>query len=63
MLQDEVEKIELPAVATLQQLGWSYAPGAGLSPLLLIKGTPTTEEHSYCRDVTLFKGLELPCGA
>lgn len=51
LFQDEVEKAELPAIAQLQQLGWRYVPGASLSPVLPIDGTPSTGERGYYRDV------------
>ena len=58
MFQDEVEKVELPAIAQLQQLGWNYVPGASLSPVLPIDGAPSTGERGYYRDVVLVKQLE-----
>lgn len=58
MYQDEIEKVELPAIAQLQQLGWSYVPGAALSPVLPIDGAPSTGERGYYRDVVLVKQLE-----
>ncbi len=58
MFQDEVDKVELPAIAQLQQLGWRYVPGASLSPVLPIDGAPSTGERGYYRDVVLVKQLE-----
>lgn len=58
MFQDEVEKVELPAIAQLQQLGWRYLPGASLSPMLPIDGAPSIGERGFYRDVVLVKQLE-----
>lgn len=58
MYQDEIEKVELPAIAQLTQLGWSYVPGAALSPVLPIDGAPSIGERGYYRDVVLVKQLE-----
>jgi type I restriction enzyme R subunit len=58
LFQDEVDKVELPAIAQLQQLGWRYVPGASLSPVLPIDGAPSTGERGYYRDVVLVKQLE-----
>ena len=58
MFQDEVEKVELPAIAQLQKLGWNYVPGARLSPVLPVDGAPSTGERGYNRDVVLAKRLE-----
>lgn len=57
MFQDEVEKVELPAIDQLNRLGWSYVPGADLAPVLPIDGTPTGE-RGYFRDVVLANRLE-----
>lgn len=38
MFQDEVEKVELPAIEQLTRLGWTYVPGADLAPVLPING-------------------------
>ena len=32
MANDEFEKVELPALEQLQELGWEYVEGAKLSP-------------------------------
>jgi len=48
--QDEFNKVEAPAIEQLQQLGWSYLPGAELSP-------DTSNERSYFRDVVLTQRL------
>ena len=58
MFQDEVEKVELPAIAQLQQLGWRYIPEASLSPVLPVDGAPSTGERGYFREVVLVKPLE-----
>lgn len=58
MFQDEVEKVELPAIAQLTQLGWRYIPGASLSSVLPVDGSPSTGERGYYRDVVLVKRLE-----
>ena len=42
---DELDKVELPALHQLQQLGWQYIPGALL--------TPESGERDYLRDVVL----------
>jgi len=44
--QDEYDKVEAPAIEQLQQLGWSYLPGAELNP-------DSSNERSYFRDVVL----------
>ena len=47
MLQpDEYDKVELPALEQLQGLGWTYVPGAELSP-------ESSNERQYYRDVVL----------
>lgn len=46
---DELDKVELPAMHQLQQLGWQYIPGAMLSP--------ESGERDYLRDVVLVKRL------
>jgi type I restriction enzyme, R subunit len=45
MSQDELNKVELPAIAQLQQLGWKYINGLNLSP--------ETGARLYNRDVVL----------
>jgi len=47
---DELNKVEQPALAQLQQSGWQYVPGEALSP--------ASGERSYFRDVVLVKRLE-----
>ena len=46
---DELDKVELPALHQLQQLGWQYIPGAMLSP--------ESGERDYLRDVVLVNRL------
>ncbi|WP_417521971.1 type I restriction endonuclease subunit R [Marinobacter sp.] len=57
MFQDEVEKVELPAIEQLTRLGWTYVPGADLAPVLPVDGAPMGE-RGYYRDVVLSKRLE-----
>src|SRR5690554_3873633 len=57
MFQDEVEKVELPAIEQLTRLGWTYVPGADLAPVLPVDGAPVGE-RGYYRDVVLSKRLE-----
>ena len=57
MFQDEVEKVELPAIEQLTRLGWTYVPGADLAPVLPVDGSPAGE-RGYYRDVVLSKRLE-----
>ncbi|WP_144777976.1 type I restriction endonuclease subunit R [Marinobacter maritimus] len=57
MFQDEVEKVELPAIDQLTRLGWTYVPGADLAPVLPVDGAPVGE-RGYYRDVVLSKRLE-----
>ncbi|WP_342631932.1 HsdR family type I site-specific deoxyribonuclease [Marinobacter alkaliphilus] len=57
MFQDEVEKVELPAIEQLTRLGWTYVPGADLAPVLPVDGAPLGE-RGYYRDVVLSKRLE-----
>lgn len=57
MFQDEVEKVELPALDQLTRLGWTYVPGADLAPVLPVDGAPLGE-RGYYRDVVLSKRLE-----
>lgn len=57
MFQDEVEKVELPAIEQLTRLGWTYVPGAELAPVLPVNGAPVGE-RGYYRDVVLSKRLE-----
>jgi type I restriction enzyme, R subunit len=51
MAQDEYEKVELPAIEQLKQLGWTYIDGEDLSPEHHSK-----ERNSY-KDVVLEKRL------
>lgn len=57
LFQDEIEKVELPAIEQLQKLGWSYVSGAALSPVLPVDGSPSGE-RGYYRDVVLVTRLE-----
>ncbi|MCX4190811.1 type I restriction endonuclease subunit R [Methylophaga sp. OBS3] len=57
MFQDEIEKVELPAIEQLTRLGWKYVPGAELAPTLFADGT-SEGERGYYRDVVLVKRLE-----
>lgn len=57
MFQDEVEKVELPAIDQLTRLGWTYIPGVDLAPVLPVDGAPAGE-RGYYRDVVLSKRLE-----
>ncbi len=51
MLQpDEYHKVELPALDQLQALGWTYVPGADLSP-------ESCSERQYYRHVVLLERL------
>ncbi|MBA6421702.1 type I restriction endonuclease subunit R [Pseudomonas sp. 5Ae-yellow] len=56
--QDEIEKVEQPAIEQLRKLGWSYIPGISLAPLLPVDGLPLGE-RGYYRDVVLVNRLEL----
>lgn len=49
MNQDELNKVELPAIAQLEQLGWKYIHGAEL--------TPEAGARAYLRDVLLVEQL------
>lgn len=49
MNQDELNKVELPAIAQLKQLGWKYIHGADL--------TPEAGARAYLRDVVLVEQL------
>lgn len=57
MFQDEIEKVELPAIELLTRIGWTYVPGADLAPVLPVDGAPVGE-RGYYRDVVLSKRLE-----
>jgi len=50
MDQDELNKVEEPAIAQLKQLGWAYVHGAGL--------TPETGARAYLREVVLINNLD-----
>ncbi|KAA8984359.1 type I restriction endonuclease subunit R [Halospina sp. K52047b] len=52
MFQDEVDKVEKPAIGQLQKLGWRYVPGVELSP------EGGTGERGFYRDVVLAGSLE-----
>jgi type I restriction enzyme R subunit len=56
LFQDEIEKVELPAIEQLQKLGWTYVSGISLAPVLPIDGSPAGE-RGYYRDVVLSKRL------
>ena len=49
MNQDELNKVELPAITQLKQLGWKYIHGAEL--------TPEAGARAYLRDVVLVEQL------
>ena len=57
MFQDEIEKVEQPALEQLKRLGWSYLPGAALAPAPSSDGAPEGERGHY-RDVLLVNRLE-----
>jgi type I restriction enzyme R subunit len=50
MTNDEYDKVELPALKQLQQLGWTYQHGAHFTP-------SATGERAYFREVVLEKRL------
>ena len=50
MSADELNKVELPALAQLQQLGWTYIEGKQLSP--------EEGERNSQRDVVLIQRLD-----
>lgn len=50
MNQDELNKVELPAIEQLKELGWTYIHGAEL--------TPETGARAYLRDVVLVEQLD-----
>jgi|TARA_A100001391_G_scaffold183172_1_gene150136 type I restriction enzyme R subunit len=57
MFQDEIQKVEQPAIEQLQKLGWQYVPGALLTPASdALKGV--NAERTYYRDVVLVNRLE-----
>ena len=49
MNQDELHKVEIPAIEQLEQLGWTYIHGAKL--------TPEAGARAYLRDVVLVEQL------
>src|SRR5210317_1074449 len=51
MSNDELDKVELPALQTLQSLGWTYLEGSKLSP------DESDERNSY-KDIVLEHRLE-----
>ncbi|MCK5894427.1 MAG: type I restriction endonuclease subunit R [Endozoicomonadaceae bacterium] len=51
MFQDECDKVEVPAIEQLTQLGWQYIHGGELSP-------DHSNERQYFRDVVLVQRLE-----
>lgn len=51
MNQDELNKVELPAIEQLQQLGWRYIHGAALTPEAL--NADGSSARAYIRDVVL----------
>lgn len=57
LFQDEIVKVEKPAIEQLQKLGWSYISGALLAPVLPVDGSPLGE-RGYYRDVVLVNRLE-----
>ena len=50
MANDEFEKVELPALEQLQELGWEYLEGAKLSP-------DASDERSSYKEVVLERRL------
>ncbi len=50
MTNDEYDKVELPALQQLQQLGWTYLHGSQFMP-------SATGERAYFREVALKKRL------
>jgi len=57
MFQDEIEKVEQPAIDQLTKLGWTYVAGTTLAPVLPVDGAPVGE-RGYYRDVVLTSRLE-----
>ncbi len=57
MFQDEIDKVEQPAIEQLKRLGWTHVPGAALAPVLPADGAPAGE-RGYYRDVVLTQRLE-----
>ncbi|MCL1077277.1 type I restriction endonuclease subunit R [Parashewanella spongiae] len=55
MNQDELNKVELPAIEQLQQLGWNYIHGADLTPDAL--NADGLSARAYMRDVVLIEQL------
>ncbi|MFT4869860.1 MAG: type I restriction enzyme R subunit [Colwellia sp.] len=56
MNQDELDKVELPAIAQLKQLGWTYIHGTELTPDFL--HADGSSARSYLRDVVLVNHLD-----
>ncbi len=54
MANDELDKVELPALEQLQSLGWSYVEGAKLSPSDPVQ---ESDERSSLKDVVLERRL------
>lgn len=54
MTNDEYDKVELPALTQLQQLGWNYVHGAQLAPAFYAENG----EREYFREVVLEKRLK-----
>lgn len=54
MTNDEYDKVELPALTQLQQLGWTYLHGAQLAPAFYAENG----EREYLREVVLEKRLK-----
>lgn len=57
MYQDEIEKVEQPAIDQLIKLGWQYVPGASLAPVASAYDSQSGE-RDYYRDVVLINRLE-----
>ncbi|NYT60629.1 type I restriction endonuclease subunit R [Alcaligenaceae bacterium] len=57
MFQDEIQKVEQPAIEQLIKLGWQYMSGALLAPAA-VSGNALGVERSYFRDVVLVNRLE-----
>jgi type I restriction enzyme R subunit len=56
MNYDELDKVELPAIAQLKQLGWTYIHGAELTPDFL--HADGSRARAYMRDVVLTNQLD-----
>jgi len=57
LFQDEIDKVELPAIEQLTHLGWNYVPGVNLGPAS-ITDSSKAGERNYYRDVVLASRLE-----